>query len=501
MKYLTAIPIQKLFIVTIVLKVTASGLGWLLGDPWMLGFTVPLLIMAAYILIGFRREDSEVSDEKFADTCYYLGFIFTISSIIFSLFDLPNIGTKLSEIAVRFGAAMVSTVFGLVVRVYLVSFKRDIADAVEAAEDSLIDAASKFRDQLMLVVEQLKDFEHKVDEAARGTVHRVETQIEAVSQQYAENLDSLFTAIRTNYAETNNSLLEELKKANIRVTTSLDMYAKTMNGNIASIEQRVQAFADAINTHLQNTAFPDDFFASRLQGPLAAMTANVESVSHGIKSIAGEVHEANTALTLVTKNLKTKVTQAEKSVGTIVSVADNQLQILAQLERQQGGMQAIADSMERMAQTLTQVTGGLTTQSEYAANLTQSINSLQHLPTSMSNLSQTLTDVVGPVREQIQTSREVTAQVRHLFDQIMEFTNVVAANNGRIHAAVGELPSITETVAEMRTEIAAFGTSLQALTEKLGNLEVTVNLPPVPVATEPPLIPAQPETPNFVAAT
>jgi methyl-accepting chemotaxis protein len=476
-KNLTEIPTQKLFIVAIILKVTASGLGWFLGDPWILGFTLPLLIMAAYILIGFRREDSEVTDEKFADTCYYLGFIFTITSIIFSLFDLPHIGTKLTEIAVRFGAAMVSTVFGLVVRVYLVSFKRDLADAVEAAEVSVIEAASKFRDQLMLVVEQLKDFEHKVDEAARGTVHRVETQIEAVSQQHTEKLDSLFSVIRTNTAETNNNLLEELMKANIRVTASLDMYAKTMNGSIASIEHRVQEFAQTINTHLQNTAFPDDFFASRLEVPLAVMAANIESVSHGIKSIANEVNEANTSLTLVTKNLKAKVTQTEKAVGTIVLVADNQLQILNQLERQQGGMQAIADSMAGLTKTLTQVTGELCTQTEIASNLTQSINSLQHLPTSMNNLSQNLTYMVGPLREQIDESREVTAHVRHLFDQTLEFTDVVAANNRQIQVAIGELPNITEIVAEMRTEIGAFGASLQALTEKLGHLEVTVNLP------------------------
>lgn len=64
----------------------------------------------AYVLLGLKRRDHDVTDEKFADTCYYLGFIFTITSIIFSLFDLPSIGTKLQEIAVRFGAAMVSDV-------------------------------------------------------------------------------------------------------------------------------------------------------------------------------------------------------------------------------------------------------------------------------------------------------------------------------------------------------------------------------------------------------
>ena len=104
------IRVQKLFVVILILKVLSSGLGWYFGFPWSLGFWIPLVLMVAYIILGLKRHDSDVTDEKFADTCYYLGFIFTITSIIFSLLELPSIGTKIQDIAVRFGAAMVSTV-------------------------------------------------------------------------------------------------------------------------------------------------------------------------------------------------------------------------------------------------------------------------------------------------------------------------------------------------------------------------------------------------------
>ena len=110
------IRVQKLFAVVLALKVTCSGLGWYLQRPWSLGFAVPLTLMVAYIVLGLNRRSDDVTDEKFADSCYYLGFIFTITSIIFSLFDLPSIGSQLESIAVRFGAAMVSTVLGLGVR-------------------------------------------------------------------------------------------------------------------------------------------------------------------------------------------------------------------------------------------------------------------------------------------------------------------------------------------------------------------------------------------------
>ncbi|HBO4518639.1 TPA: hypothetical protein L4U64_005188, partial [Pseudomonas aeruginosa] len=122
------ISLKRLFVLTCVLKVGSSFLGWYLHEPWIFGLLLPLLFMAAYMLIGYRLRDSDISAEKFADSCYYLGFIFTIASIIFSLFDLPNIGTDLTIIAVRFGAAMVSTVLGLAVRVTLVSFRPSTED-------------------------------------------------------------------------------------------------------------------------------------------------------------------------------------------------------------------------------------------------------------------------------------------------------------------------------------------------------------------------------------
>jgi len=192
MKSIFDIRLQKLFLIAFVLKVCSSFIGWRFQDPWIFGFTVPLLIMGAYIVLGYFRRDNDVADEKFADTCYYLGFIFTITSIVFSLFDLPHIGTRIQDIAVRFGAAMVSTVLGLAVRVYLVSFKKDVADAIKDAEDSVLDATRKFTEQLTVALERLSDFECQVDTAAKASVERVNLQVENLSKNHADKLAAFF---------------------------------------------------------------------------------------------------------------------------------------------------------------------------------------------------------------------------------------------------------------------------------------------------------------------
>ena len=149
--------LQNLFLVVVAAKVVLSFLAWYLNSPWLLGFTLPLILMSLYIAVGFLRDKStDISDERFGDSCYYLGFIFTISSIAASLLDVPLLDQqgKLKDIAVRFGAAMVSTFLGFMVRAFVAGFKTDSEDAIRTLEDRLIATAELFRTRLAIAAEQ-----------------------------------------------------------------------------------------------------------------------------------------------------------------------------------------------------------------------------------------------------------------------------------------------------------------------------------------------------------
>ena len=132
---------QRLFGVALGLKIGFASLGYMLGMPFWLGLVAPIAVMVAYMVVGYKTRDNDISEDKFADSCYYLGFIFTVVSTVFCLFDIPKMsaGGGLQDIAVRFGAAMVSTVLGMGVRVYLVSFRKDSSDAMQDAEQALLD--------------------------------------------------------------------------------------------------------------------------------------------------------------------------------------------------------------------------------------------------------------------------------------------------------------------------------------------------------------------------
>ncbi len=356
MQSLLDIRVQKLFLVTIILKVLSSFIGWRFQMQWSFGFAVPLGFMMAYIVLGLKRRDRDVSDEKFADTCYYLGFIFTITSIIFSLFDLPNIGTKLQEIAVRFGAAMVSTVAGLVVRVYLVSFRKDGADAIKDAEEAVVDASQRFREHLVIANERLRDFHSAVDTAAKETVERVQAQVEQMSKSHADKLTEFFTDLTSRNQSAFTEALTEVRAATMRLSKAVDGYSEGMRANLTSIDAKVEAFAAAVSNRLQNTTFPDDFFVQHLAAPMEQIRHDALALSDEVKQASGAVGDASKLLGTALRKLNEKAAATDVAMEGVIRLATQQHAVLDAAKGQLEALERVAAGMSRFDSLVERVT-------------------------------------------------------------------------------------------------------------------------------------------------
>jgi hypothetical protein len=339
------IRVQKLFLITLILKIGSSFLGWYFNLSWSLGFTVPLLIMGTYVVLGYHRLDTSVTDDKFADTCYYLGFIFTVTSIIFCLFDLPNIGTRIQDIAVRFGAAMVSTVFGLCVRVYLVSFKADIADAIAAAEDSVLDATRRLAEQMTMALEKLQGFESQVHGAAKSSVERINMEVENLSKNHAGKLSEFFIDLANRNQDAFTHALGEVKNISQRLSDSVDGYSRGMQANLASIEAKVGIFTDAVTNRLRSTTFPDDYFAKHLDGPLLQLRESASALAGGVMTVSAEVSESSRVLSGAFDKLWEKAGAVDGTLDAVQKLAAQQ--------------QVVLDSAQGQVQTLGQLTATL----------------------------------------------------------------------------------------------------------------------------------------------
>lgn len=481
MKEILSIRVQKLFMFAVILKVVSAFLGWYFQLQWSLGLILPLVVMAAYIALGLKRQDRDVSDEKFADSCYYLGFIFTITSIVFSLFDLPHIGERIQDIAVRFGAAMVSTVFGLAVRVYLVSFRPDFSDALKDTEDAVLEAAQKFREQLVMAYEKLGDFQSQVTSATQTSVEAVKLQVEKLSQDHSARMERVFVELNERNQQAVTQALSEVSTASSRMAQSVDGYASSMKTSLQSLGDKVDAFGDAVTQRLKTTTFPDDYFASRLTTPLEQLKAAASDVSEQVQTAASGASEAATVLTAAIRKLKTKATQAEESLDTVVRLTTAQHSLFdtsaAQLEQLKKLGEMLSEVQQALQTTAMAITVNTTSNADVQGRVTAVV-------TAVEASQKTVVDAMGQVSLRLDAERDATSSLGRQMQSAEAATKELAQELRGTSTVAQQLTAKLEAEASTKPQLVAVVDALQEQRESISKAFSSLDSKASGVSTE-----------------
>src|SRR5690606_10536290 len=108
--------LQNAFAASLAVGVLGVVAGWLLegwagrAAAFILTLGVPLLAMFAYIYAGRYLDKANLNTDAFADSVYYMGFLFTLVALVFSLFAITGDGTTTAGLVLRFGVALSTTI-------------------------------------------------------------------------------------------------------------------------------------------------------------------------------------------------------------------------------------------------------------------------------------------------------------------------------------------------------------------------------------------------------
>jgi len=108
---------------------------------------VPVLIMVTYALLALFVRSIRLRDDQTGDNLYYMGFIFTLTSLAVALAQFEQ-GTGFDEIVRDFGVAISSTITGVALRVIFNQMRQDPIEVEHAARQELADASRRVRQQL-----------------------------------------------------------------------------------------------------------------------------------------------------------------------------------------------------------------------------------------------------------------------------------------------------------------------------------------------------------------
>ena len=158
----------------------------LLGFPPLATVLVPVAIMLGYAASAYFSRAIRLRDDQTGDNLYYMGFLFTLTSLGVALYQFHTQG-GVENIVQNFGIAITSTITGIALRVFFNQMRRDPVEVERAARLELADAARRVRRELDSTVIELNQFRRASQQALREAYDEIREHVgEAGNELSAE---------------------------------------------------------------------------------------------------------------------------------------------------------------------------------------------------------------------------------------------------------------------------------------------------------------------------
>jgi len=206
--------------------VIAKSLAW--PAAVVTGAPVALMVGYAIAIISLRR--LRLRDDQTGDNFYYMGFIFTLTSLAMSLIQYST-GSDVSEIVVNFGVAVASTIAGIVLRILFNLVRRDPVEVEHVARLELADASRRVRLELDGILLELAHFRRTNQQMLEEGFHEIREEVKRAANASNEAVTQSAEAAREQAA------LWSSGGAADNVRTELDRLVGTLHELNAVLQQ------------------------------------------------------------------------------------------------------------------------------------------------------------------------------------------------------------------------------------------------------------------------
>src|SRR6516164_7490257 len=154
----------------------------LFGVAALLVTFVPVAIMVAYALVITLSRSLRLRDDQLGDNLYYMGFLFTLTSLGVSLYQF-SASHAAEEIVQNFGIAIGSTIAGIGLRVIFNQMRRDPVEIERTMRLELAEAARRVRRELDSSVVEFGYHRRSAQQAAADSFAHVAEKIDEVANR------------------------------------------------------------------------------------------------------------------------------------------------------------------------------------------------------------------------------------------------------------------------------------------------------------------------------
>jgi cytochrome c556 len=325
--------------------------------------------MLSYAVIIARSGTGRVRADQAGDNCYYLGLIYTLASLSYAIatFDPADTATTIVQ---GFGIALVTTIFGLILRVFFSQGRPDLENVEEQTRLEMTDAVVRLKAELGDVVRQLNDFTRIVQLSMTELQQSATESVSSFTSSSVQGLQGVVEAATSTIRDEANDFASRSKR-----------YSATFDKLLAKLEQHAESVDQMREAQeiVQLTAKAAEAAVGSAGIAMGALQASAE----GARSAAASTQDAIESVKDLVQGLSRSVEKMEATIGEIHKVSVLQIE-----ELRSGPSRSVSEAASALSQASealkgqvseagqlhAQVHAGITARNEAALEASKRVN-------------------------------------------------------------------------------------------------------------------------------
>jgi hypothetical protein len=278
--------LKSLFIIAVLVGTIFTVVGSQINSTF-LGFWVPVSIILIYCTIVWHGS-SDVPPVIAGDSCYYLGFIFTLISLIASLLLLsegPEAGkVNFSQIVSSFGVALVTTVIGLIARLLITSFDIETKQRQVQIERDIEQSLEVFKGQIDVLINTVTSSVIKVSAETQQVIIGTLQEYEKVNSNVLEKFEASFDECQVKFTNAVNNLTDKVNS----IEVSKDVITKPVLESIKDLTDNLAGFSHSFTIGAKQLQSNNEQLAYHIAGSTDTINKHINGFEAQLNIVVNE---------------------------------------------------------------------------------------------------------------------------------------------------------------------------------------------------------------------
>ncbi len=303
------------------------------------------MLMFGYLGLSLFAGRIRLHGEQTGDNLYYMGFLFTLSSMGVSLYQFTSAAST-DDVIRNFGIAITSTIVGIALRILYNQTRRDVLDIERTTRFELADMTRRVRSELEHATREFADFRRVSNQMISEGFDEIVKQADTTGVQLKDALEKmaneaikpveaasskLSSAIDASFGQIASKLSEIAEK----VDSSGEVFVKA-NSGMANSTSELGRQVDAISRKLEAVMVPEAVLKNEL-GPL-------------VKELGKIVGEYGSKTEAVSREQAQRMDLITATVAKIVETTGRSVQMMEKFVEASAGVQRSTDGLAQHVQ-------------------------------------------------------------------------------------------------------------------------------------------------------